>query len=80
MNTDLFNHLDDILNSLEEIKAELNENINNVDLHHQVSEELEDNVLEPLLTSIESLSNILESVQKFGDAESMYDPYNEGLE
>jgi hypothetical protein len=80
MNTDLFNHLDDILNSLEEIKAELNENINNVDLHHQVSEELEDNVLEPLLTSIESLSNIIESVKKFGDAESMYDPYNEGLE
>jgi hypothetical protein len=80
MTQDIFTHLEDVLNGLQEIKGELDVDTNNPDIHHQLIEDLENDVIEPLTQSIESLQYILDVFQKFGDADTMYDPYNEGLE
>jgi hypothetical protein len=80
MTPEIFTHLEFILNGLQEIKEELDTNTNNPDIHHQLVEDLENDVIEPLTHSIESLQDLLELFQKFGDVETMYDPYNEGLE
>lgn len=80
MTSDIFSHLEDILSGLQEIKGELDVNINNPDAHHQVIEDLENDVIEPLLQSIDSLQDILESVRKMDDLDAFYDPYNEGIE
>jgi hypothetical protein len=80
MNSEIFTNLEDILNGLKSIQTELETDINDPDLHHQVIEDLENTVMEPLFTAIDSLSDILESVRKMDDADAFYDPYDEGLE
>lgn len=80
MTQDIFTHLEDILAGLKEIQAELESQTNNPELHNYVVSELETDVLEPLLNSIDSLDSILESALKMDDADAFYDPYEEGLE
>lgn len=80
MTQDIFAHLEDILSGLKEIQAELETQTNNPELHNYVANELEFDVLEPLLNSINSLDGILESVMKMDDADSFYDPYEEGID
>lgn len=80
MTQDIFAHLEDILSGLQEIKGELDIDINDPEVHHQVIEDLENDVIEPLVQSIESLQDILESVRKMDDADAFYDPYGEGIE
>jgi hypothetical protein len=80
MTQDIFAHLEDILAGLQEIKGELDIDINDPDVHHHVIEELENDVIEPLIQSIDSLQDILESIRKMDDADTFYDPYNEGIE
>jgi hypothetical protein len=65
---------------LKEIKGELDINIDNPDAHTHVIDEIETQVIEPLLTSIDSLQDLLESIRKMDDADAFYDPYNEGME
>ncbi len=80
MNTEIFSHLEDILEGLKEIQRELEIDVNDPKLSVQVIDEIEQDVYEPLLNAIDSLSDILESVQKMDDADAFYDPYGEGLE
>ena len=80
MNTEIFSHLEDILDGLKEIQRELEIDVNDPKLSIEVLDELERDVYEPLLNSIDSLSEILESIQKMDDADAFYDPYGEGLE
>jgi hypothetical protein len=80
MNTEIFSHLEDILEGLKEIQRELEIDVNDPKISVQVIDEIEQDVYEPLLNAIDSLSDILESVQKMDDADAFYDPYGEGLE
>jgi hypothetical protein len=80
MTQDIFLHLEDVLNGLREIQHELEMDINDPNLSVQTIDELETSVIEPIINSIESLSDILESVTKMDDADAFYDPYDEGLE
>jgi hypothetical protein len=80
MTPEIFTHLEDVLNGLQEIKGELDIDANNPEIHHQLIEDLENDVIEPLTHSIDSLQYILESIRKMGDADAFYDPYNEGIE
>ncbi len=80
MNTEIFNHLEDILDGLKEIQRELEVDVNDPNISVQVIDEIEQDVYEPLLNAIDSLSEILDSVRKMDDADAFYDPYEEGLE
>ena len=80
MTTEIFTHLEDILDGLKEIQRELEIDVNDPKLSVQIIDEIERDVYEPLLNSIDSLSEILDSVRKMDDADAFYDPYNEGLE
>jgi hypothetical protein len=80
MNTEIFSHLEDILEGLKEIQRELETDVNDPKLSVQFIDEIERDVYEPLLNSIDSLTDILDSVRRMDDADSMYDPYQEGLE
>ena len=80
MTLEIYNHLDQILSDLKEIKGELDIDVNDPEVHTHVVDELETQVIEPLLTSIESLQYLLESIRKMDDADAFYDPYNEGIE
>ena len=80
MNTEIFSHLEDILEGLKEIQRELETDVNDPKSSVQFIDEIERDVYEPLLNSIDSLTDILDSVRRMDDADSMYDPYQEGLE
>lgn len=80
MTEDIITHLEDVLSSLEDIKQELEVEVNDPKITPEFIAEIETGVYEPLIESIQSLSDILDSFRKMDDVDAFYDPYNEGIE
>jgi hypothetical protein len=80
MTNDVLTYLKSLQNDLEEIFNELENTINDNGLDENLAEELENNVVAQLGTVLESLTEILESVERIDDVDYFNDPYNEGVD
>lgn len=80
MNKDILSRWDDIKTRLNETMKELEEDYDNGDINDDVAEDLDLTVIDHLRNSIEGLEEIINSAEKMQEAETFYDPYEEGLE
>jgi predicted metalloenzyme YecM len=74
MTQDIFAHLENTLSELQELKNELELNINDPELDEFIMDELDSKVVNHLHQSIESLADILNTAQKIDDAAEFYNP------
>lgn len=80
MDKDILSRWDDIKTRLNEIKNELEEDYENGDINDDVAEDLDLKVIDHLRNSIDGLEELINSAEKMEEAETFYDPYEEGLE
>ena len=80
MNKDILSKWDDVKTRLTEIRDELEEDFESQDLTDDIADELDTGVIDRIKDAIVDLEDLIHSSEKMEEAESFYDPYDEGLE
>ena len=80
MDKDILSRWDDIKTRLSNIKTELEEDYENSDINDDIAEDLDLTVIDHLRNCVDGLEEIISSAEKMQEAETFYDPYEEGLE